>query len=203
MTCRIDHLSSASRVLVCALAAIASLIPTVALAHAPGGTIGGLESGFQHPLLGLDHLLAMFAVGLWGAQIGGRSVWSLAVTFPLIMAVGGVLGVQGVPLGPVEIGIAASVLVLGLAILLRWRAPELVGLAIVGAFALFHGHAHGAELPAAANPAAYGIGFVIATGLIHLAGIGFGLVIGQLANGWVSRAAGGAIAGVGAVLLAT
>lgn len=176
---------------------------TPALAHAPGGAVGGLASGFSHPLLGFDHLLAMFAVGLWGSQIGGRAVWSLAVVFPLVMALGGIAGVRGIGIGPVEVGIAASVFVLGLAIVMRWRAPEVVGLVIVGAFALYHGHAHGTELPTAADPVAYGVGFVISTGLIHVAGIVFGLVVGRLADGWVARGAGGTIAVFGAYLLAT
>lgn len=175
-------------------------IPTEA--HVATGPLGGFLSGFQHPVFGLDHLLAMFAVGVWGAQIGGRAVWELPVAFPLIMAVGGVLGVAGVPLPFTEILIALSMIVLGLAIAAAWRPDNWVSISLVGLFALFHGHAHGVELPSAADPVAYGIGFVLATGLIHVAGIGFGLLVGILYGGTVSRVAGGAIALSGLYFLA-
>lgn len=177
------------------------LFPTAAFAHSGAGVIGGFQSGFLHPITGYDHLLAMVAVGIWGAQMGGRSVWTLPVVFPLVMAVGGFFGAIGVPLPHVEILIALSVLGLGGAIALQWKAPEMIAIAAVGIFAVFHGHAHGAELPGAADPVAYGIGFVVATGLIHLAGIGFGLVLGKLMNGWVSRGAGALIALAGVYFL--
>jgi urease accessory protein len=173
-----------------------------AFAHV-GGQLGGFVSGFEHPLFGYDHLLAMLAVGIWGAQMGGRSVWTLPVTFPLIMALGGILGMTGVPIPNVELGIALSILVLGLAIAFAWRPFEPVALLIIAAFAIFHGYAHGAELPAAADPAAYSVGFVAATGTIHVAGIGIGLMLGRLLNGWVSRGLGGAIAAGGLYFLWT
>jgi urease accessory protein len=165
-----------------------------ALAHTGSSSLGGFASGFSHPLFGYDHLLAMLAVGIWGAQMGGRSVWTLPVTFPLIMAVGGIMGMAGIPLPSVEFGIALSILVLGMAIAFAWRPFEPVALLIIAAFAIFHGYAHGAELPAAADPAAYSIGFVVATGAIHVVGIAIGLLIGKLFDGWVSRGIGGAIA---------
>jgi len=162
--------------------------------HTASGPLGGFFSGFRHPVFGFDHLLAMFAVGVWGAQIGGRSVWELPVAFPLIMAIGGALGIAGVPLPFTEILVALSMVVLGSAIAVAWRPPAWASIGVVRLFALFHGHAHGVELPAAADPVAYGIGFVLATGLIHVAGIGFGLVLGKAYQGKVSRIAGGAIA---------
>ena len=163
-------------------------------AHTAAGPLGGFLSGFQHPVFGFDHLLAMFAVGVWGAQIGCRSVWELPVAFPLIMAVGGALGIAGVPLPFTEILIALSMIVLGSAVAAAWRPMAWVSISLVGLFAIFHGHAHGVELPSAADPVAYGIGFVLATGLIHVAGIGFVLALGKAYGGRVSRLAGAFIA---------
>jgi len=186
-----------------AIAAIAfSLLPTLAQAHIIHSGSGGFGSGFEHPLTGLDHFLAMFAVGLWGAQIGGRSVWTLPVTFPLIMVVGGILGIAGVPLPGVEIGIALSILVLGLAIAARWKPAEWIVLALISVFAICHGHAHGAELPNTADPADYAIGFVIATGLIHVIGIGVGLVCEKPYQGRLTRILGGLVALGGLYFLA-
>lgn len=165
----------------------------IAAAHMLTGAMGGFASGFEHPLSGPDHLLAMFSVGLWGAQMGGRAVWSLPVTFPLIMCIGGVLGIAGVPVSGIELGIACSIIVLGAAIAAAWRAPEWLAVLIVAVFAIFHGYAHGAELPLAADPAAFAVGFVVATGMIHVLGIGFGLLVGRLYGGLVSRILGGAI----------
>ena len=182
-------------------AALAVLGSTAAEAHT-GGTVGGFVSGFVHPLRGLDHLLAMFAVGIWGAQIGGRSVWELPVAFPIIMAFGGMLGIAGVPLPHVELLIGLSVLGLGLAIATAWQPIEVISILAVGLFAIFHGHAHGVELPNAADPVAYGVGFVSATGLIHVAGIAFGLLLGRAYQGYVGRAAGGLIAMAGVYFLA-
>jgi urease accessory protein len=183
-----------------AVALLAVLLSGSAEAHT-GGAVGGFLSGVAHPLFGYDHLLAMLAVGIWGAQMGGRAVWTLPVTFPLIMAVGGVLGMAGVPIPSVELGIALSVLVLGLAIAFAWRPFEPVALLIVAAFAIFHGYAHGIELPTAADPIAYSIGFVAATGGIHVAGIAIGLLLGRLYEGRVSRGLGGAIAAGGLYFL--
>ena len=154
----------------------------------------GFEGGFTHPLTGPDHFLAMFAVGLWGAQMGGRSVWTLPVIFPLIMTLGGIAGMLGLPMPSVEIGIAISVLVLGLAIAFAWHPREVVPPLIVAAFAIFHGYAHGAELPLAADPAAYATGFVLATGLIHISGILVGLLLARPMHGTIARALGAIIA---------
>ncbi len=185
----------ASRPLVLLAGLAATLLAAdSASAHAGLELFGGFLSGFQHPLLGVDHLLAMLAVGFWGAQMGGRSIWTLPVMFPLIMAFGGLAGIVGLPLPQVETGIALSLLVLGLAIAAAFRPFEGIAIVIVGIFAVFHGYAHGAELPSAADPAAYSAGFVIATGLIHIAGIGIGLLTGSIAGGWLARGAGGAIA---------
>lgn len=177
-----------------ALAFLLWLLDTrLAAAHIMTGPMGGFASGFEHPLSGPDHLLAMFSVGLWGAQMGGRAVWSLPVTFPLIMCIGGVLGIAGVAMPGIELGIACSILVLGVAIGLEWKAPEWLAVVIVAFFAIFHGYAHGAELPLAADPAAYAVGFVVATGMIHVLGVVVGLLVGRLYYGKVSRAMGGLI----------
>jgi len=180
------------------LVLLAIALPTAANAHMLAGEGGGFLHGFEHPLSGLDHMLAMFCVGLWGAQMGGRSVWSLPVAFPLIMVVGGIMGIAGVPLPAVESGIALSIIVLGAAIALLWRPPEWLAVLVIGVFAIFHGYAHGAELPTAADPADYALGFVVATGLIHLAGIAVGLGFQRLQGGQVARALGGLI-GLGGI----
>jgi urease accessory protein len=156
--------------------ASALLAPATVLAHNPAGVAGGFASGFMHPLTGIDHILAMVAVGIWGAQLGAPAIWALPVAFPLVMSVGGAMGVRGVPLMGVEIGIAASALLLGLMIFSEARPPLVAAALLVGFFAIFHGYAHGTELPHAANPLAYGAGFVIATGMLHVSGIGLGLV---------------------------
>jgi len=184
-----------------AFAALVLINAGAAEAHVEEGVLGGFASGLQHPIFGLDHLLAMLAVGIWGAQMGGRRVWTLPVTFPLIMALGGIAGMAGLYLPSVEIGIALSVLALGLAIAFAWRPFEPVALALIAVFAVFHGYAHGVELPGAADPAAYATGFVVATGAIHVAGIGIGLVLGTLFRGWVSRGLGAAIAASGLYFL--
>jgi urease accessory protein len=180
----------------------AALLAAPAFAHSGAGVAGGFAAGFMHPLSGLDHLLAMVAVGIWGAFLGRPLVWMLPVAFPLVMVVGGVLGIAGVPLPHVELGIAASVIVLGLAIAAAWRAPPWAAVAIVATFAIFHGHAHGTELPTAAAPEAYAAGFVISTGLLHVAGIGIGL-LGNLPRGTqILRTTGAAILVLGVWILA-
>ncbi len=177
------------------------LIPTLAHAHVITMGGGGFGSGFEHPLTGPDHFLAMFAVGVWGAQMGGRAVWSLPVTFPLIMVLGGVMGILAIPLPGIETGIALSILALGLAIALAWRPKEWIALFLIAIFAICHGYAHGAELPRAADPADYAIGFVLATGMIHLIGIGVGLALSKPLNGRLARALGLIIAGGGVYFL--
>lgn len=161
------------------------------------GPWAAFATGFLHPLTGPDHVIAMVAVGLWGAVLGAPALWLLPVVFPLVMALGGALALLGLALPGVEIGIALSGVALGLAVALRWRAPLVVAALLVGVFAVFHGHAHGTELPQAANPLIYSVGFVVATGLLHLAGVAFG-ALGRWPQGWVViRAAGGLIAAAG------
>lgn len=184
------------RVWVALLLAIEFLLLSArsAAAHITQGMAGGFGQGFEHPLTGPDHFLAMFAVGIWGAQMGGRAIWTLPVTFPLIMAAGGLAGMAGLPLPHVELGIALSILALGAAIALRWHPIEVVALALIGVFAVCHGYAHGVELPTAADPADFAAGFVIATGLIHLLGIGVGLALGKPFGGRLAQMLGAAIA---------
>ena len=165
-----------------------------ASAHEATGIAGGFFSGFMHPVLGLDHVVAMVAVGLWGAFLGTPAIWILPVVFPLVMAMGGALGVLGVPIPAVETGIASSAVVLGIMVAMAARPPIWVAAVIVGVFAIFHGHAHGTELPSAANPLAYSLGFVISTGLLHIAGIAFGLLTRWPAGRVAVRAGGGLIA---------
>jgi urease accessory protein len=173
-----------------------------ALAHESEGVASGFTSGFLHPIFGWDHVAAMVAVGLWGAFLGAPALWLLPIVFPLVMAFGAVLGILGVPLPAVEAGIAGSAVVLGLMVAVAARPPLWIAAALVGAFAIFHGHAHGTELPGSANVLTYAIGFVIATGLLHLAGISFGL-LGQWRWGRTAvRTAGGAIAVAGVAFLA-
>lgn len=186
----------------CAAALFLCFLPQAAFAHIVNGAQGGFGSGFAHPLTGPDHFLAMFAVGIWGAQMGGRAVWTLPVTFPLIMVLGGVAGMLGLPLFGVEIGIALSIVALGLAIVWVWRPPQAIALALVGIFAVCHGYAHGAELPLSADPADYAIGFVVATGMIHLFGIAVGLELTKPRKGQFARLVGGAIAPIGLYFLA-
>jgi len=171
-----------------------ALLPSGALAHSAEGVAGGFLAGFTHPIFGWDHVAAMVAVGLWGAFLGRPAIWILPIVFPLVMAAGGVLGVLGVPLPGVEEGIAASALILGLMVMLAVRPPIWVAAVLVGLFAIFHGHAHGAELPEAANAIAFSLGFVLGTGLLHLAGIGLGLLIAMPLGRVAVRAAGGVIA---------
>jgi len=156
--------------------AILLALATTASAHSEAGAAGGFVSGFLHPITGLDHIVAMVAVGLWGAFLGKKAMWALPVIFPMVMALGGALGILGVPLPFVEIGIALSGVVLGLMVACAVRPPLWVAGVMVGIFAIFHGHAHGTELPHAASPLTFAIGFVVSTGLLHLAGIAFGLL---------------------------
>ena len=152
------------------------LWPTSAFAHILGDQAGGFISGFEHPISGLDHIVAMVSVGLWGAQLGAPAIWLLPVTFPMVMAFGGMLGLMGVPLPGTEIGIALSAIGLGAMVASEARPPLWVAAALVGFFAIFHGHAHGTELPPDESGVLYSIGFVVATGLLHLTGIGIGLI---------------------------
>lgn len=187
------------------LAAVSVLTPVAALAHTGAGDTHGVVHGFMHPVTGLDHVLAMVAVGILAALLGGRATWLVPASFVALAAAGGLLGVQGVPVPFVEFGISASVVLLGLAIALQARLPLGWTVGLVGLFGLYHGYAHGAEMPADASGFAYGAGFLAATAMLHIAGIGLGLGIAYMARRSATRfaqAGGAAIALAGIVLLA-
>src|SRR6266446_3742765 len=173
---------------------VLAAITTPALAHSENGVAIDFWGGFTHPIFGPDHVIAMVAVGLWGAFLGQPAIWLLPVVFPLVMAVGGALGVVGMPLPGVETGIAVSAIILGGMVAFAAKPPLWVAAVLVGAFAIFHGHAHGAELPIGADAVAFSVGFVVATGMLHLCGIAFGLLTRWPAGRIAVRAAGGAIA---------
>ena len=184
------------------LALLLAAVPlSSALAHTGAGVAGGLTSGFMHPMLGPDHIIAMVAVGLWGAQLGAPAIFVLPITFPLVMAFGGLLGVMGVPLPFTEEGVAISGIALGLFVFLNIRLPLALAACIVGVFAIFHGYAHGRELPEAADPVAYAVGFVVATGLLHLVGILIGELIKWPAGAKLVRGCGAAIGCAGVYFL--
>jgi len=180
-----------------ALGAIAAftllLLPSLAHAHT-GGHATGFWHGAEHPVSGLDHILAMVAVGLWAAQLRGRALWAVPASFVGVMALGGVLGVAGIAMPFVEQGIVLSVLALGVLVAAAVRLPLAASVALGGLFAIFHGHAHGAEMPAAASGLTYGAGFVLATALLHLSGIGLGMLLQKSPKVQVVRFAGAAIA---------
>jgi len=169
-----------------------------ALAHVEKGQAAGFLSGLAHPVSGLDHVLAMVAVGLWGAQLGAPAIWLLPVTFPIVMALGGLLGLLGVPLPGVEIGIAGSAILLGAAVMTERRVPLYAAAALVGFFAVFHGHAHGTELPPGQSGLLYSLGFVVATGCLHAIGIAIGAIHRWPAGRIALRVAGGVV-GIGGV----
>ena len=158
------------------LACYVLLSSGTAMAHAGIGVEGGFLSGAWHPVSGPDHMLAMVAVGIWGAFLGRPLIFALPVVFPALMAAGGILAIEGLPLPPVEIGVSLSVVLLGAMITGAVRAPSWLALIMVGLFGLFHGYAHGVALPEARDPAAYSLGFIVATGALHLAGIAVGEV---------------------------
>ncbi|MBP2149329.1 HupE/UreJ family protein [Xanthobacter flavus] len=188
-----------------AAAAALTLLPQLAFAHTGAGAVHGFSHGFAHPLGGLDHLLAMVTVGIFAWQLGGRAVWAVPATFVGLMAVGGALGVSGIDVPFVELGIALSVIVLGGVVAFGLKAPLAAAMAMVGFFAIFHGHAHGAEMPADASGLAYGLGFMVATSGLHLAGIGLGMAIGrfgELHGEKFVRGAGAAVAVAGVGILA-
>ena len=153
------------------------MISEPAFAHvSEEGLKGGFISGYIHPLLGWDHVAAMVAVGIWGAFLGSRAIWVLPIVFPFIMVIGGILGMVGVPVPFIVPGIALSSIIIGLAIAFKWRAPLWIASVIVGLFAIYHGYAHGQNLPAASNPIAFALGFVLGSGTLHLIGILFSLL---------------------------
>lgn len=189
-----------SRRTVAAVALLASISASgsgPACAHAGTGLAGGFDMGFAHPLTGFDHLLAMISVGLWGAVLGRPLIYALPVVFPLVMVLGAVAGMLAIPLPATELGIALSVVVLGTCIALSVRAPVWAAALIVSAFAIFHGYAHGRELPSAADPVGYSAGFVLATGLLHVFGIGVGFVNDRPRGAAVTRGIGGFIGAAG------
>jgi urease accessory protein len=169
-------------------------LPGMALAHTGVGETTGFMHGVAHPIGGLDHLLAMIAVGIWAAQVGGRALWIVPCTFVGVMILGGVLGFAGVPVPFIEQGILLSVLILGVLIAGALKLPLVYSALIVGFFAIFHGFAHGAEMPVAIAAASYTAGFALATATLHLAGMGLGMYMSRINLPAVSRFAGGAIA---------
>jgi urease accessory protein len=181
--------------------AVACFAPLPAAAHIVPGEASGFLSGLRHPLSGLDHIVAMVAVGLWGAQLRAPAIWLLPVTFPLVMAAGGFLGLVGMPLPGTEIGVALSGVLLGAAVLLELRPPLYCAALLVGVFGLYHGHAHGAELPPGQDGLYYSLGFVMATGFLHLTGIAIGLVHRWTWGRAALRIAGAGISAVGLMFL--
>jgi urease accessory protein len=189
-----------------ALAAMAILVAssTIATAHVGGGDTGGFANGFWHPISGVDHVLAMVMVGLFAAQLGGRALYLVPAAFVSVMATGGAVGFAGMLVPFVELGIGLSIVVLGTAVALNFRTAIPVAIVLVGSFALFHGYAHGAEMPESVNGLAYGAGFVIATALLHACGLALGLVMASKAGGrgeTLVRAAGALIAVAGVSLV--
>ena len=185
-------------------AATVILTPTVAFAHTGVGNTSGFLHGFGHPISGLDHILAMVMVGVFAWQLGGRALWLVPMTFLVIMSIGGALGIAGIGVPFVEIGIALSVVVLGAIVAFNVKAPIAAAMGLVGLFAIFHGHAHGAEIPEDAAGFVYATGFMIATALLHLAGITAGFLIGRAGEHYGSllvRMAGGFASVAGLSLL--
>jgi urease accessory protein len=196
--------SAMRRTLIRAVVAAATLAPTAALAHSGIGHVHGFVAGFAHPLGGLDHVLAMITVGIFAWQLGGRALWLVPATFVLAMAAAGALGIYGVAVPMVELGIAASIVVLGAIVALGVRAPLAIAMAVVGLFAVFHGHAHGTEMPLDAAGAAYAAGFMLATALVHAGGVALGFVIGwagESRSRMAYRVAGGLVALAGVAIL--
>jgi len=181
-----------------------SALPQLAFAHTGVGAVHGFDAGFAHPMGGLDHLLAMVTVGIFAYQLGGRAMWAVPATFVALMAVGGALGIGGIGLPFVEVAIGLSVVVLGLVVAFGVKAPLAAAMAVAGVFAVFHGHAHGTEMPLDASGLGYGLGFVSATALLHLAGLSLGMAVGRFGETHGTRyvrGAGAAVALAGIGLL--
>lgn len=189
------------RQLLLAIIAFIALASPIAQAHVQGDSASGFTTGLGHPWSGLDHILVMIAVGVWGAQLGRPAVWLLPVAFPMMMAVGGFIGLLGLPFPSVEVGISLSAIVLGFMILTEARASMKLIVSLVGFFALFHGYAHGTELPEGQNGLLYSIGFVVGTGLLHCVGIGLGLLHRFKSGQLILRGAGSVIMMMGGVFL--
>ena len=174
-----------------------------ALAHTGAEHAASFASGFAHPWTGPDHLLAMVAVGLWAGLLGGRALWAWPGAFVAVMVGGGLIGVAGVGLPMVEPGILASVIVLGLLVLMAARLPVWAGAALVALFAVLHGHAHGAELPAGGAAASYFVGFALATAALHALGLGVAYAASGDRARLIVRGAGAAVAAAGVALALT
>jgi len=183
------------------LTALLLFLPSYAFAHVESGQAAGFISGLQHPWSGLDHVLAMIAVGIWGAQLGNPAMWLLPVTFPIVMSLGALMGLLGIPLPGIEIGIAFSAILLGAMVFGEVRPGLMIAATLVGFFAVFHGHAHGTELPAGQSGLLYSMGFVIATGCLHGIGITLGLVHRRPSGKLALRGAGAFIAVMGTIFL--
>ena len=196
MTIKTGHILTA--------AAVLTATASPAVAHTGVHLFGesGFVAGFSHPLLGLDHLLAMLGVGVWAAQLGGRATWLVPAAFVGVMVAGAALALSGAALPMVEFGIGGSVLAIGGLIAFCARLPVALAMALAGLFALFHGHAHGTELPGFAHPAAYGAGFVLATALLHATGFGIAALLRTQAARLPLRLGGLVMAAVGGYLLA-
>lgn len=182
------------------LAALACLVPSLAHAHVAAGSASGFPSGLGHPFHGLDHLLAMLAVGVWAAQLGGRATWVVPASFVSVMALGGIMALTGIAMPFVEQGILVSVLLLGLLIAVAAKTPLALSMMIVGVFALFHGHAHGTEMPATVSGFAYAIGFMASTALLHALGIGMAVGLQRSAKDSLVRVTGVAVLVAGVAL---
>ncbi|KAB7742076.1 urease accessory protein [Parvibaculum sedimenti] len=187
------------------IAAALLLASGSAEAHTGMGSASGFVHGFAHPISGIDHVLAMVAVGLFAAHLGGRALWLVPLSFASMMIVGGALGMTGFHIPFVEFGIGLSIVVLGAAIAFSLDTPTSAAMAVVGFFAVFHGHAHGAEMPETASGFEYGLGFVLATVALHGLGIGLGLALGgmnHVHSPRILRLGGGAMALCGIAILA-
>jgi urease accessory protein len=180
------------QILLASSAFILAMLPTVVNAHVGTHSFGFVD-GLKHPLGGLDHILAMVAVGLWAVQLSGKAIWGLPVTFLGVMVLGGVVGMNTIPLPFVEQGIIASDLILGLLVLIGTRLPLTLGMAVVGLLAIFHGYAHGAEMPENTMVFGYVSGFMLSTAFLHLLGVGVAMLIKNFTQESFVKIAGGAI----------
>ena len=183
------------------LAYLLGFLPVMAFGHLPGSGGGGFLTGFLHPIVGIDHLIAMVAVGLWGAFLGERALWILPIVFPSIMAVGAAIGISGLEIPLVESVIALSGVVFGTFIMFRFKVPLTIAILLVGIFAIFHGYAHGLEMPNRVSAVTYGAGFVVGTGLLHWAGIVIGFATKFPRGELLVRGCGGVISLIGLTYL--
>jgi urease accessory protein len=195
---------SMSRKIVAGAGALLVAMAQQASAHTGVGDTSGFAHGMMHPVTGLDHVLAMITVGLFAARLGGRALWLVPGSFVAMMSLGGMLGMYGIPVPFIEAGIALSVVTLGTLVAFQVGLPVALAMALVGVFAIFHGHAHGTEMPMDVAGLDYGAGFVMATALLHSIGVGLGLALGRLSRGparRVSQIGGAGVAFAGLALL--